>query len=46
MKSIINKYLGQRVTLNEIAWKLGAELALMWRFLKKYGDYIGYYYIL
>jgi hypothetical protein len=32
----ITKYLGQRVSLHEIAWKLGADVSLLWKFLDKY----------
>lgn len=46
MREVLTKYVGQKVSLNEIAWILGAEMSKMWRFLKKYEDYIGYFYIL
>lgn len=42
---VILKSVPDKLCIQEISWKLGADISLIWRFVNKYEEYIGYFYI-
>jgi hypothetical protein len=43
---VILKSVPEKLCMQEISWKLGADISLLWKFVLKYEDFIDYFYIL